>query len=186
MHVLNFCHPSLDRFKWRHDNVLVKLKEFVESALRDTDEQVLCDVVSANGKLETNKSVNTIPPEILITSQRPDMTIINKARREIKVVELTIPFECNIEQAQERKSAKYAPLLAGLQEVGYKCTYFSIELGARGVVSYGTSKTLKQMCGASRLNVRNFLRDISRTVIQCSFLIFKAKDCGATKFDFIL
>ena len=58
--------------------------------------------------------------------------------KEIKIVELTIPFECNFKKAQESKAIKYAPLLAGLQEVGYKCSYFSIELGARGVISYGT------------------------------------------------
>jgi len=38
----------------------------------------------------------TIPPNILTTSQRPDLVIINNNTKRILIVELTIPFETNM------------------------------------------------------------------------------------------
>ena len=144
-----------------------------------------CDVVTRDEKLVTERSVPTIPPDILCSPQRPDIVILNRARKEIILVELTIPFETNIEKAQEMKAARYAPLVAGLQDVGFKCSYYSLEIGARGILSFGSSKTLSQISGASRKRVKTVMKDLSQIVIQCSYLLFKAKDCDTT-FDFIM
>ena len=178
MHVLNFCPEALKRYKWRHDNVVVSLQSFLNAhvSVNCPAKRVLCDVVTAENCIQTDQKRETIPSDILCTSQRPDITIIDDSEKEFWVIEITVPFESNIEAAQLRKAERYAPLLAGLEGVGYKCHYSSIEVGCRGVIAHGTFKCLKAITGASRKSIRTFMSQLSKTVIRCSYCIFRARD----------
>ena len=79
-----------------------------------------------------DKSVQTIPYDVYQTSQRPDIVICNKVLKTITVIEVTVPFETNFLDAQHRKAERYSPLLAGLDEIGYKCFYHSFEFAREG------------------------------------------------------
>ena len=162
---------------------LVILEKFVTTNIPNAE--VLCDVVVSDNKVMTDSHKDTVPPDILITNLRPDLTVIDRGQRKIVIVELTVPFERNFIAAKERKADKYAPLLAGLEEGGYMCKYFSLELGARGIASNGTFKTLKSITGATRKSVCDLMKNLSQTVIKCSYVIFRAKDCDDPCFDFI-
>ena len=117
------------------------------------------------------------------TVLRPDLVIIDKKNSNIVMIELTVPFERNFEDAQRRKSEKYASLIAGLEEVGFKCTFFSLEVGSRGVISHGAHKVLKSLSGASRKDVKCLLQSLSRVAIMCSYVIFKEKDNANAKYN---
>ena len=39
----------------------------------------------------------TIPPELCVTALRPDIVIIDPLKKELKIFELTVPLERNIE-----------------------------------------------------------------------------------------
>ena len=54
--------------------------------------------------------------------------------KEILVVELTVPFEPNIEHAQNRKTEKYTPLISDLNQTGYHAKLVTLEIGARGYI----------------------------------------------------
>ena len=62
----------------------------------------------------------TVPPSIVITSQRPDMVIVNKNTTPptVYLLELTCPFTRNIAAANSRKRARYEFLAADIQEAG--------------------------------------------------------------------
>ena len=94
--------------------------------------EVRVDVVTADGCILLDQNVNTVPTRIYQTNQRPDIVIVDEPSRNIVIVELTVPFECNFQGAQERKANKYRELIAGLEECNYHCDFFSLEVGSRG------------------------------------------------------
>ena len=173
LHVLNHCSNKLQAFTWRHNNILFKLKEFISSKL--PDQEILCDLV-VKDKCFVDANVHTVPFDILSTNLRPDLCIIDRANQKITIVELTVPYTSNISSAQERKSLKYRPLVAGLEEMGFETTFYTIELCSRGIAAQGTSRILKSLCHSSRSETRELVKSLSRLVIKCSYIIFREKD----------
>ena len=183
-HILNNCQSHLNLYSWRHDNVLHVLHSFLVDHIKHCDVNV--DLVTADNRLILESHRDTIPCDIFPTVLRPDIVLINKQDKHIVIIELTIPFERNFEAAQQRKSAKYASLIAGIEEVGYKCSFFSLEVGSRGVISNGAFSFLKKLSGASRQEVRQLLLNVSQVAIKCSYIIFKERDNARANYSNII
>ena len=179
-HVLNNCSAHLHLYAWRHDNVLNSLHSFLVKHIKQSDIRV--DLVTKDSRI-LEARVNTIPCDIFPTFLRPDVVIVDRRDRKIVIIELTIPFERNFEEAQRRKSVKYASVIAGLEEAGYACTFFSLEVGSRGVISHGAHRFLKDLSGASRKEVKTLLQTLSRSAIKCSYVIFKERDNVNAKYN---
>ena len=109
-HVLNWCSVALNqgRTKWRHDNVL----NYMFSQLMNGKE----DNITIHADLPNHQiNAGTIPADILATSQRPDIVIINRKEKKISIFELSISFEKNIHSENIRKSLKYLNLAEDLK-----------------------------------------------------------------------
>ena len=52
-----------------------------------------------------------IPAEVLVTSARPDLVIHYSDANVIKIIELTVPFQTNIEKEHSFKTNKYSTLI---------------------------------------------------------------------------
>lgn len=63
---------------------------------------------------------------------RPDMLLISETSKQIVLLELTIPWEDRIEEANERKRAKYAELVEECWNNGWRARCDPIEVGCRG------------------------------------------------------
>ena len=50
---------------------------------------------------------NTIPPNIIRTQHKPDICHIDNKNKDIIIIELTVPFETNIDNAPQRKQDRY-------------------------------------------------------------------------------
>ena len=76
----------------------------------------------------------TIPPEVLITSARPDMVYINN--KKLVLIELTIPSNTikNLEDAHQRKYTKqsYQLLLSDLETACFNVDLVTVEVGSLG------------------------------------------------------
>ena len=174
LHVLNACPRMLDRYKWRHDNVLNLLHEFVCESYKDNaDVDVLCDLVISNGIIQSDQCQQTIPDSVYLTAERPDLVIFNRSRKRIVILELTIPFEQNFQKAYTRKADRYKALVAGIEERDISCDYFSVEIGSRGIVHQGTSAILREITGAQRREVKERITKLSKCAIKCSYVIFR-------------
>ena len=70
-HILNSCPKMLDRYEWRHNGVLAYLYGLMMDS-KPPGITIFADIEGAkvNG--------GTVPPDIMVTPQRPDMVIINK------------------------------------------------------------------------------------------------------------
>ena len=64
-------------------------------------------------------NADTIPADILATSQRPDIVIIKRKEKKISIFELSISFERNIDSANICKSLKYINLAEDLKNEGW-------------------------------------------------------------------
>ena len=100
-HILNWCPKALKegRFTWRHNSVLSYLATELLK-FNPQNIQILADLPGfwLNG--------GTIPPDILVTSLRPDLVLIDRTHKKIELLELTCSFEKNIEEAYLRKYKK--------------------------------------------------------------------------------
>ena len=87
----------------------------------------------------------TVPPDIMVTTQRPDMVIVNTTPPTVYLVELTCPFTRNIEAANRRKRERYQFLTTDIKEAGYQCMNMPFEFGSRGHVTRQNRITLAQL-----------------------------------------
>ena len=61
----------------------------------------------------------TIPADIVPTSLRPDVVIVNRKEKSIELMELTCSFEKNIDSANLRKQTNYLDLKTDIEEAGW-------------------------------------------------------------------
>ena len=69
------------------------------------------------------------PPEVAITSLRPDVVILSPSTKTVIMLELTVPLEDRSHLAYDRKSSKYSALVTVFEESGFKAHLFPIEVG---------------------------------------------------------
>ena len=119
----------------------------------------------------------TIPPHILTTNQRPDLVIINEESLELTIVELTVPFETNLDDAHTRKTDKYSGLVQDIREKGYTVSFFAVEVGVRGLVSRDNKHRQKQILKKSGSLTRppDLFQSLSKHAVLSSFTIFYAR-----------
>ena len=171
-HVLSGCKVMLDqgRYTWRHDSVLTYIKQFLTS------------IVPQNSEItsDLNGTHHTIPADILPSSDRPDLTIVNRVKKTIHIFELTVPFEHNIDRQHSYKTNKYASLITDLNSIGYTPIFCAFEVGCRGKISKENSKRLfeftKGINPKETRKVKQICKDLTTIASLCSFYIFKVKD----------
>ena len=74
----------------------------MNSSSRCTPSSIYADIE----RFRTNAG-GTIPPEVLITTDRPDLVIIDEENKKVKTFELAVPHITNIEKRHESKTNKY-------------------------------------------------------------------------------
>ena len=115
-HLLSSCKEALDRFEWRHNNIFHYLYSTLSSQRLDGVE-VYADLegLRVNGV--------TIPPDLAVSAQKPDLVIVKRKSKEVKLVELTVPWDSsnNMAAAVQRKTDRYQGLSTEIMGNGYKC-----------------------------------------------------------------
>ena len=144
-HILSYCPKALTdgRYTWRHNRVLEVIAHHIALAIkhsksskrqhktmfinflkegqrnRNTETGVL--TLTDDWELLVDlKPQRVFPPEITSTSSRPDIVIWSKKAKTVILIELTVPWEENMEAAHERKMLKYQDLTAECREKGWK------------------------------------------------------------------
>ena len=89
----------------------------------------------------------TIPADILTTSQRPAIVLVNRKLKRIALLELSISFEKNIESANSKKYLHYLNLASDIRSRGWETENVPFEVGSRGQV---TKRNKKSICDTTR------------------------------------
>lgn len=199
-HILSGCNIALTqgRFRWRHDQVLRKMAEVVETRRQEVNksptgrQQRICFIRQGDPTPNTNsrRPAHTsltpglewkmeadlvrqlhFPREICSTTLRPDMVLWSTAGKTALLVELTVPWEEGLEAAHERKRAKYADLVAECREGGWNVKLYPVEVGARGFVGNSTTRLLKDL-GLRGARLHKATREISEEAEKASFWLW--------------
>ena len=129
--IVNHLHLLfLIRFEWRHNNIVNQLHPlFTAQRLEGVEVYADLDGHRVNGV--------TIPSDIAMTAQKPDLVIVNRKSKEVKLVELTVPWDttANMAAAMTRKTERYNELTTTIQGNGFKCLNIPLEIGTRGVMN---------------------------------------------------
>ena len=117
----------------------------------------------------------TLPPNIVPTAQRPDIIIINNTKKAVHIIELTSPFENNIQKAHDLKMSRYENLQSDIAQEGYKCYLNCIEIGSRGLVTADNmnrlGKSIKFLSGKSS-TVKQFSREFKAKSLSSAVILF--------------
>ena len=164
-HVLVNCPQSLENglYTFRHNKVLNSLKTFIENSIGENYE-LLVD-------LPDSMTSFTIPPNIMATELRPDISIINRQNKEMTLVELTVCWDRSSTAAEARKSNKYAPLVSELGELGWNAKLLTIEIGCRGYTTNENAMKLKQLI-KSKAERTKLLIQVNQDAITTSYIIY--------------
>ncbi|XP_062272394.1 LOW QUALITY PROTEIN: uncharacterized protein LOC133978067 [Scomber scombrus] len=170
-HLLSSCPKALadGRYRWRHDQVLKAVAESVASAISTSKHHQApkraIPFVKAGEKPNARPQTTTgllhtasdwqlqvdlgkqlkFPAHIAATSLRPDMIITSEASRHLIMLELTVPWEERIEEANERKRAKYQELVEDCRGRGWRTFYEPIEVGCSGFAGRSLCKVLSRL-----------------------------------------
>jgi len=60
------------------------------------------------------------PPEIATTNLRPDIVLWSRSARIVQLIELIVPWEDAVDEANERKKLRYAHLATGAEQRGWR------------------------------------------------------------------
>jgi hypothetical protein len=111
----------------------------------------------------------TIPPDVLVTSERPDLVFLDRSSKSIDLFELTCSFEKNIDAAYLKKSTKYSDLKSDLEAAGWTTGLTPFEVGSRGYVTKRNYTTLtaltKKVCNP--IKYKKLMTELLRISLLC-------------------
>ena len=164
-HILNGCKVSLEKGKylWRHNNIVNYIMKCV-----DTDKyKVFADLPG-----HTVDGGGTVPADICITAHKPDLVIMDQKTNSLFIIELTVPFEANVETRHKEKSDKYAHFVTDVTHMNTSVICF--EVGSRGFVSTRNHNSLYTLHKFVKpgLKLAKFKQNISALSVYSSYYIF--------------
>ena len=117
-----------------------------------------------------------IPPDILSTSSRPDIVIVDKNSKEIHILELTSSFEKNIESSHILKNKKYNDLNSDLEDSELTTYLLAFEIGSRGFITKRNKSSIINTFRKTHIKVKHrpLFKELSKISLLCSFSIFQA------------
>ena len=166
-HSLNNCKIMLEqgRYTWRHNSIV----NYITCLSSNFETHV-----DLPGKL---KGASTIPSDIFVTNLKPDVILIDRDAMEMIIIEISVPFEDNIEKAHSYKSTKYNTLICDLENEGLKVNYFAIEIGSRGYISKSNVNHIKCLLKKIDSNEKfsTVKSNLCKISLLCSYVIFYSK-----------
>ncbi|XP_063080140.1 uncharacterized protein LOC134470047 [Engraulis encrasicolus] len=192
-HILSCCSKALGdgRYRWRHDQVLRAIADTICTGISVSKGQQptksAIAFVRAGEKPQPSKKTQggllttardwqllvdlgrqlRFPDNIASTTLRPDMVLTSTSSRQVVLLELTVPWEDRMEEAQERKRAKYADLVAECRRNGWSARCEPIEVGCRGFAGRSLHRVLG-LLGIRGLHRRRATKNILEAAERAS------------------
>ena len=85
------------------------------------------------------------PVHIIQTEKRPDIVAWSDSKKRVLLIEWTVPWEENREEAHERKTNRYETLHADCMGKGWICHVIPIEVGCRGFIGHSVISFLSKI-----------------------------------------
>ena len=201
-HILSNCHLALNRYTWRHNEVLKVLTKAAEeqveegkyapkllnpglgeiafvpqgSKVPDKKKASLAMEWQSSSQWEVAADLEGCKKFFPIpTAKKPDLVIWCEEEKEVHLVELTVPHEENIKAAHERKENRYQTLVEECEEAGWKATHFPVEVGCRGFIAASVRKWMK-VAGLGPKKGKALTKSLQETVEKASHWIWLKRE----------
>ena len=169
-HILNCCGPSLreGRYTFRHDSVLT----YISKCLNKTKYTCYVDIKGFQTPAE-----GTLPPDVVVTTLKPDIVIIDKISKTVNIFELTVPAEHRIKISHKLKYEKYQHFISDIKS--YTVNLVPFEVGSHtGYISSDNRKhihTLHKFC-EKIITLKKFTQNISAIAGIGSYYLFNCRN----------
>ena len=166
-HILNNCRTALElrRYNARHDTVLQAITKFMQQQVSE-DVVIVADL----------DQQYLFPTSLAFTDLRPDLVAYSCLAKTAIILELTICFETNFQDAKQRKVAKYSELVEEIEDRDFVVDLITLEVGSRGFVGYDGFCQLRDSVGASQKELNDLLLAVSLAAIKGSFQIWTCRN----------
>ena len=163
LHVLNNCPVARDLrcYNARHDAVLSVLASVIQETLSSP----------TTFTVDIGDQYN-FPLHITPTDLQPDMVWWNDTVKSLYLMELTVCFESNFDDAAKRKLSKYNELSEQAKHNGYSTTLLAIQMGSRGVPDYPSFQRLAKETGMSREQLSRLIKNATKAALTESYSIW--------------
>ena len=166
-HALNSCSKALDqgRFTFRHDSILLHIVKQIRASKQHEGKRLIADLPGY--RLPDG---GTIPPELVVTNQKPDIVLIEEKTDNVELFELTscTDSKYNIDLAHNLKRKRYevlaSQLKAGLQP---------FEVCALGNIPKHSRETIRYLVGKKA--ARETFKSLAKIAISASYYIFNRR-----------
>ncbi|XP_078619211.1 uncharacterized protein LOC144886452 [Branchiostoma floridae x Branchiostoma japonicum] len=161
-HVLYLC--SCNNAREQNDRPSVTANEVTGGDLRDfaVREKVLYCIHARAAERMVSPPLMTADVEernnICATSRRPDLVVWSEVHKTVIIVELTVPWEENMQSAYERKKLKDPDLTDESKQSGWKVLLYPVEVGCRGFPGSSLARFYREMAIANKL-LRNMAEE---------------------------
>ena len=168
LYVLNLCPVALNlrQFNKSHDGVVEVLASWINDHIP----------LTANVIVDLPNSEYNFPTHIVKRTDCPDIIWWDENQNVFNIIELTIPYETNINNAADHKEGKYTELLTPAKDNGYQSTPVTLEVGSIGLINEAGFKDLKKLLNPSPKKFRTLLEQCSRQAIIGSFSIWCSRN----------
>ena len=113
---------------------------------------------------------------IVATLQRPDIVIWNSERKVVHLLELTVPWESNLDAAEERKERRYEGLVDACEEQGWTADHSRLVVRARGYVDRKLLQLFRHEMGFTPNEVKQMREEVQRAAERASLFIWLKRD----------
>ena len=118
----------------------------------------------------------TFPPDVIVSTLKPDLVVLDKKNKKAAIFELTCPAEHRIEAAHTLKEQKYSHFTSDIQH--YEVTVDPFEIGSHtGYITKPNRKRLgsiHKFCKKS-IKLKSFIHNISAITVLGSYYIFNCR-----------
>ena len=172
-HVLTHCPVAVNqlRLNLRHDSILLHIVKQIHASNSQPGKRIIADV-----KGHTLPDGGTIPPEVVVTGQRPDIVLIDEKSGDFELFELTSCADDmeNINKAQNRKSERYVQLQLDIKSTGVGCDEVKpFEVCALGNIPAHARHTIRYLVG--KRAARETFKALAKIAISTSYYIFNRR-----------
>ena len=119
----------------------------------------------------------TLPHNITVSTLRPDNVLIDEVKKNILLLELTVPGELRIEESNRLKGEKYQHFTSDIKT--HTVSVLPFEIGSHtGYVTQrnnATLRTLHKYCKKD-IKLKQFIKNISSIVVLGSYYIFNCRN----------
>ena len=102
---------------------------------------------------------------------RPDVVIFSQLAKKLLFIDLTVPWESNMEASNILKEKRYKFLAQDLGHAGYGVEIFPVEVGVRGLAGCSLVRLLVAL-GISRRKRNQAIKKIAERAETASFWIW--------------